>query len=234
MALETVTNSCPECGSGKFTESKPGSYVCAYCGVTRLAPAGTAVGCEIDCGVPAIGRCRSCGRAFCTTHGRGDSCAPCYDELAAKKDANAAKKDAKALETKMRAEEARTLEAERRSARWAQGRRLAPLFLTAMDTAGRPGAEKVYGFRQGPWPWSRLRRVVTFEGWIVFTEEKVHSMLTMNGVWQAALRLGDGRLWQDHFIGAEYRWGDAGDALLTIAAEHGVSLPDDATQHVAD
>ena len=246
MPVETIK--CRECGSSDVLELKGGSYECQHCDSVFkvVSPNVAAGGCEIDaCGVLAIGRCRSCGRAFCTTHGRGDSCAPCYEELAAKEGAKAAKAAAKALENKKRAEDARTLEAERRSVHWAEGRRLAPLFLAAMDTAGRPGAEKVYGLRIGSLPWSRLRERVCFEGWIVFTEEKVvseepkrvsieHSMLTTDGNWQAVFRHGDGRLWEHGFIGADYRWGDAGDALLTIAAEHGVSLRDDAKQHVAD
>jgi hypothetical protein len=70
MAVETIK--CRECGSAEVTEFKPGSYVCGHCEavVKHMTPAvGAAPGCEIRaCGVMAVGRCYSCGRAFCSSH----------------------------------------------------------------------------------------------------------------------------------------------------------------------
>ena len=82
MPVETIK--CRECGSADVTEFKAGSYVCGHCESVfkHVAPAGTIVACEIDgCGVLAVGRCVSCGRAFCGTHGSGSSCRACYVEL---------------------------------------------------------------------------------------------------------------------------------------------------------
>jgi hypothetical protein len=64
---------CRECGSADVTEFNPGSYVCGQCEtVFRQAEPSSSQetsGCQIDaCGVPAVGRCRSCGRRFCRTH----------------------------------------------------------------------------------------------------------------------------------------------------------------------
>lgn len=72
MPIETIK--CQECGSAEVTEFKSGSYVCGHCETTfkhvnPAAASGGAAGCEIDaCGVAAIGRCSTCGRAFCGTH----------------------------------------------------------------------------------------------------------------------------------------------------------------------
>jgi ribosomal protein L7/L12 len=92
MPVETIK--CRECGSADVTEFKPGSYVCAHCEAIfkHVLSGGTVVGCEIEgCGVTAIGRCQSCGHAFCATHQARDvgadgtltrplldSCALCY------------------------------------------------------------------------------------------------------------------------------------------------------------
>ena len=75
MPFESL--SCPRCGSGDVQEVKPETYFCNHCDnvfrYVRPGRAGSAGGCEIPaeglaCGVPAIGRCRSCQRAFCLTH----------------------------------------------------------------------------------------------------------------------------------------------------------------------
>jgi len=76
--------SCPHCGSGDVQEVKPETYFCNHCDnvfkYVRPNRAGSAGGCEVPaeglaCGIPAIGRCRTCRRAFCLTHqarvGRG-------------------------------------------------------------------------------------------------------------------------------------------------------------------
>jgi len=80
MPVEAI--SCPKCGSAEVTEFKAGSYVCAHCEATfkHVPPAGAAVVCEIDgCGVLAVGRCRSCRRAFCATHGADRNlCSACH------------------------------------------------------------------------------------------------------------------------------------------------------------
>ena len=70
MPVETIK--CRECGSAEVTEFKLGSYVCGHCEsiFMQVSPTGgVIVGCEIDgCGVPPLGRCNVCGRAFCVTH----------------------------------------------------------------------------------------------------------------------------------------------------------------------
>jgi hypothetical protein len=75
MPFESL--SCSRCGSGDVQEVKPETYFCNHCDnvfrYVRPGRAGAAGGCEIPaeglaCGVPAIGRCRSCQRAFCLTH----------------------------------------------------------------------------------------------------------------------------------------------------------------------
>ena len=69
MPVEAI--SCPKCGSPDATEFKPGSYVCGHCeAVFKHVDAGrSSIGCGIDgCGVAAIGRCETCGTAFCGTH----------------------------------------------------------------------------------------------------------------------------------------------------------------------
>jgi hypothetical protein len=69
MPVETIK--CRECGSADVTEFKPGSYVCGHCeAIFKHAMSGDATGgCQVDdCGVPAVGRCASCGRRFCKTH----------------------------------------------------------------------------------------------------------------------------------------------------------------------
>lgn len=75
MPFESL--SCPRCGSGSFQEVKPETYFCNHCDnvfkyVSPSRP-GSAGGCELptdrgSCGVPAIGHCRTCQRAFCLTH----------------------------------------------------------------------------------------------------------------------------------------------------------------------
>lgn len=68
---------CPRCGSGDAQEVKPGTYFCNHCDnvFKYVSPrrTGSSGGCEVlveerSCGVPALGRCRSCQRAFCLTH----------------------------------------------------------------------------------------------------------------------------------------------------------------------
>jgi hypothetical protein len=62
---------CQECGSGEVTEFKHGSYVCGHCEtIFKWTNPGTGfVGCEVDgCGITPIGRCSTCGRAYCGTH----------------------------------------------------------------------------------------------------------------------------------------------------------------------
>jgi hypothetical protein len=75
MPFESL--SCPRCGSGDAQEVKPETYFCNHCDnvfkYVRPSRAGSAGGCEVSaerlpCGIPAIGRCRSCQRAFCLTH----------------------------------------------------------------------------------------------------------------------------------------------------------------------
>ncbi len=75
MPFESL--SCLRCGSGDVQEVKPETYFCTHCDnvfkYVRPSRTGATGGCEIpaegpDCGVPAIGRCRSCQRAFCITH----------------------------------------------------------------------------------------------------------------------------------------------------------------------
>jgi hypothetical protein len=75
MPFESL--SCQRCGSGDLQEVKPETYFCNHCDSVfkYVSPnrAGSAGGCEVladrrPCGVQAIGRCRSCQRAFCGTH----------------------------------------------------------------------------------------------------------------------------------------------------------------------
>jgi hypothetical protein len=76
MPFESL--SCPRCGSGDVQDVKPETYFCNHCDsvfkYARPNRAGSAGGCEVPaegmdcCGVPAIGRCRICRRAFCLTH----------------------------------------------------------------------------------------------------------------------------------------------------------------------
>jgi hypothetical protein len=75
MPFESL--SCPRCGSANAQEVKPGTYFCNHCdNVYRyVSPGrgGPSGGCELLvearlCGVPAIGSCRTCQRAFCRTH----------------------------------------------------------------------------------------------------------------------------------------------------------------------
>jgi hypothetical protein len=71
MPVETIK--CQECGSSDVLALKTGGFVCSHCDAIfdRVIPFGLsgAVGCQIDrCGVTSVGRCLSCGRAFCRTH----------------------------------------------------------------------------------------------------------------------------------------------------------------------
>jgi hypothetical protein len=75
MPFESL--SCPRCGSGSLQEVKPETYFCNHCDnvFKHVSPsrAGSTGGCELPeegrpCGVPAIGHCRTCHRAFCLTH----------------------------------------------------------------------------------------------------------------------------------------------------------------------
>lgn len=70
--------SCQRCGSGDIQEVKPETYFCNHCEsvfkyVSPSRAGAASGGCEVlaggrPCGVPAIGRCRTCQRAFCRTH----------------------------------------------------------------------------------------------------------------------------------------------------------------------
>jgi thiol-disulfide isomerase/thioredoxin len=70
--------SCSRCGSSDVQEVKPETYFCNHCdNVFRyVSPSQMAsgVGCELKlasgktCGLPPIGRCRTCGKAFCGSH----------------------------------------------------------------------------------------------------------------------------------------------------------------------
>lgn len=75
MPFESL--SCPNCGSASIQEVKPGTFFCNHCDnvFKYVSPsgAGSTGGCELpaggrNCGVPAIGHCRTCHRAFCRTH----------------------------------------------------------------------------------------------------------------------------------------------------------------------
>ena len=70
MPVETIK--CKECGSADVTEFKSDTYVCRHCEAVFkhiVPPTHASLGCEIgDCGVPPIGRCARCDRAFCTSH----------------------------------------------------------------------------------------------------------------------------------------------------------------------
>ncbi len=76
MPFESL--SCQRCGSGDIQEVKPETYFCNHCESVfkYVSPSRAGVasgGCEVlagrrPCGVPAIGRCRTCQRAFCRTH----------------------------------------------------------------------------------------------------------------------------------------------------------------------
>ena len=75
MPFESL--SCQRCGSGDIQEVKPETYFCNHCDnvFKYVSPnmAGSAGGCEVPtggrpCGVPAIGRCNTCSRAYCGTH----------------------------------------------------------------------------------------------------------------------------------------------------------------------
>lgn len=89
MPVEAIQ--CKSCGSSDVTEFKPGSYVCGHCEAVfkhiRPAGSGSAVGCEIDdCGVTSVGRCSTCGRAFCRSHqARVDFCSACQAEKLGRK-----------------------------------------------------------------------------------------------------------------------------------------------------
>jgi hypothetical protein len=99
MSIETIR--CRECGSADMTEFKPSSYVCGHCealvNAIRPTSAGLAAACEIAaCGVRAVGRCFSCGQAFCGTTRRvrasrrtSTFCAPCQAENIAREEATA-------------------------------------------------------------------------------------------------------------------------------------------------
>jgi hypothetical protein len=76
MPFESL--SCPRCGSASIQEVKHETYFCNHCDnvfkyVSPGRPAESTGGCELPeegrpCGVPAIGHCRTCHRAFCRTH----------------------------------------------------------------------------------------------------------------------------------------------------------------------
>jgi hypothetical protein len=75
MPFESL--SCPSCGSGDAQEVKPETYFCNHCDnvFKHVSPrqSGGTGGCELpvtgqSCGVPAIGRCGTCSRAYCATH----------------------------------------------------------------------------------------------------------------------------------------------------------------------
>jgi hypothetical protein len=70
MPLESI--SCTKCGSTDFKEVKPDTYFCNHCdSVFKRAneAQGGPISCEVGaCGVMAMGRCDSCGHAFCSTH----------------------------------------------------------------------------------------------------------------------------------------------------------------------
>ncbi len=75
MPFESL--SCQRCGSPNIQEVKPETYFCNHCDnvFKYVSPkgAGSAGGCELPtggkfCGVPAVGHCNTCGRAFCSTH----------------------------------------------------------------------------------------------------------------------------------------------------------------------
>jgi len=95
--------SCTNCGSGNIQEVKPDTYFCNHCeGVFKYAAvsrAPEARSCEVlvdgrECGVPAIGRCATDGRAFCRTHQAAnlhtrydDQCQPCLSAEIEKRNA---------------------------------------------------------------------------------------------------------------------------------------------------
>lgn len=76
MSSESL--SCLRCGSEDVQEVKPGTYFCNQCDnvFKYVSPhqAGSTGGCELPvvgrscCGIPAIGRCKTCSRAYCPTH----------------------------------------------------------------------------------------------------------------------------------------------------------------------
>jgi hypothetical protein len=75
MPFESL--SCQRCGSADIQEVKPETYFCNHCDnvFKYVSPnqAGSTGGCEVPaggrpCGIPAIGRCTTCSRAYCGTH----------------------------------------------------------------------------------------------------------------------------------------------------------------------
>lgn len=84
MPLESLA--CPRCGSSDFQVVKSDTYFCNHCEnvfkyVESDRPTG-AVGCESvvngqRCGVQAVGRCLTDGRAFCASHGTAGECSSC-------------------------------------------------------------------------------------------------------------------------------------------------------------
>jgi hypothetical protein len=90
MPVEAIN--CPHCGSAEVTEFRAGSFICGHCEAVfkHVQAAGASVGCEIEgCGVPPVGRCSWCSRAFCRSHQARiqnpemewvDCCAVCLSE----------------------------------------------------------------------------------------------------------------------------------------------------------
>jgi len=100
----TYVARCDNCGSPDLDPFAERVLKCRYCGhlnEVTIEPqgAGAAPGCEVDgCGVQAIGRCHTCGHAFCGSHQaivpKGprvvNLCSSCHASIQAEKAAAAA------------------------------------------------------------------------------------------------------------------------------------------------
>lgn len=101
MPLESLA--CPRCGSSDFQGVKSETYFCNHCEnifkyVESSRPSG-AVSCESvvngqRCGVQAVGRCITDGKAFCASHGTAGECSSCRLARATELESELARKGA--------------------------------------------------------------------------------------------------------------------------------------------